>query len=91
MSFFENLGILFGLVPFKFIEKYFSFDCISPDNSILSINVVSAIKILCLILKEVRMEILFSSTILLMLKPFNKLSITLLHTQRKVYYNKLLY
>lgn len=51
--------------------------------NIAEINVVSAIKILYLILKEVRMEILFSSAILLILKPFNKLSITLLHTSKE--------
>jgi hypothetical protein len=44
--FFENLGISFGFVPFKFIEN-------------------------------VTTEILFSSAIILILKPLIKLSITL--------------
>lgn len=38
-----------------------------------------AYKALCLNLNEVKIEILFSYAILLKLKPFNKLSIILLH------------
>ena len=45
----------------------------------LFIKVFKAYKTLCLSLNEVKTEILFSSAILLKLKPFNKLSIALLH------------
>lgn len=44
-----------------------------------STNFFKAYKTLCLILNEVKTEMLFSSAILLILKPFNKLSITLLY------------
>lgn len=37
---------------------------------------------MCLNLKEVKREILFSSAILLKLKPFNKLSIIFFHTSK---------
>ena len=76
--FLENRGIFEGFVPFKLIEKYFSSDCISPDNFILSINCCKAHRTLCLNLKEVNNEMLFSSAILLKLNPSNKLSIMLL-------------
>ena len=45
----------------------------------LFIKVFKAYKTLCLSLNEVITEILFSFAILLKLKPFNKLSIILLH------------
>ena len=45
----------------------------------LSIKFFKAYKTLCLSLKDVKREILFSSDILLRLKPFSKLSITFFH------------
>lgn len=77
--FFEYLGIFWGLVPFKLIEKYFSSDWIFPDNLMFLIKFFSAYNTLCLNLNDVKSEILFSSAILLKLKPSNKLSIILLH------------
>ena len=62
--------------------KYFSSDWIAPVSLIIFMNDFKAYKILCLNLNEVKSEILFSSAILLRLKPFNKLSIILLPTSK---------
>ena len=68
-------------------KKYFSSDCISPDNLMFSTKLFKAYKTLCLILNEVKSEIVFSSAILLKLKPFSRLSIIFLHISKDNYQN----
>lgn len=47
------------------------------------INVLRACKTLCLSLKDVKSEMLFSSAIRFKLNPFIRLSMTLLHTSNE--------